>query len=165
MPQVETQHFGCIDIPEAEVIEFGRGLLGFESLRRFVHIEREEEHPFGWLQSLDDPAIVFVVANPRVFFPTYEVLVDPRELGDVKPGANDRLLVLGICTVPEKTTEITMNLQGPLVINCATRRGKQLVLNRSPYRTQHRLTDVESESAAAPPAAPRMRPPAPARSI
>jgi flagellar assembly factor FliW len=154
MPQFETLRFGCIDVPETEVIEFRRGLLGFESLRRFVHIERDEERPFGWLQSLDDPSIAFVIANPAIFFPDYLVQVDPRELGEVRPGPNDRLLVLGICTIPERFADISMNLQGPLVINCATRRGKQLVLNRSPYRTQHPLTEVTPDRPARGPVRP-----------
>jgi len=146
MPQVETVRFGILDVPEADVIEFRRGLLGFESLTRYVHIERDAEAPFGWLQSLDDPSVVFVVANPAVFFPNYEVQIDPRELGDVCPGPNDRLMVLGICTIPGAFADIRMNLQGPLAINSSTGRGKQLVLNRSPYRTQHRLADTQAAS-------------------
>lgn len=143
MPQVETVRHGLLDVPEAEVVEFRRGLLGFESLTRYVHIELDEEAPFGWLQSLDDPSIAFVVANPAIFFPSYEVRIDSRELGEVRPGPNDRLEVLCICTIPQQFADIRMNLQGPLVINSATRRGKQLVLNRSPYRTQHRLADAK----------------------
>jgi len=143
MAQVETVRFGRLEVAEDDVIEFGRGILGFESLTRFVHIERDQEAPFGWLQSLDDPSVAFAVANPAIFFPTYEVRVDPRELGDVTPGPNDRLVVLGICTFPGEPSEMRMNLQGPLVVNSATRRGKQLVLNRSPYRTQHRLVEPQ----------------------
>jgi flagellar assembly factor FliW len=141
MLQIETVRFGRMEVAEDDVIEFGRGILGFESLTRFAHIEREAEAPFGWLQSLDDPTVAFAVANPAIFFPTYEVRVDPRELGDVAPGPNDRLIVLGICTFPGEPSEMRMNLQGPLVVNSATGRGKQLVLNRSPYRTQHRLVE------------------------
>jgi flagellar assembly factor FliW len=144
MASFETVRFGSLEVPDDERLEFNRGLLGFEKLRRFVHLEVEAEYPFGWLQSLEDPAIAFVVANPAVFFPDYKIEVDPRELGDVRPGANERLLVLGICTIPETFRDVTMNLQGPLVINEATRKGKQLVLNHSGYVTQHRLAEVHS---------------------
>jgi len=141
MPQYETVRFGTIEVPEAEIIELRRGLLGFEGLTRFVHLEADEEAPFSWLQSLDDPGTSFVVANPVAFFPEYRIEVDPRELGDVKPEANERLLVFGICTLADQCADITMNLQGPIIVNAATRRGKQVVLNRSPYSTQHRLVD------------------------
>lgn len=136
-----TVRFGALEVPASEQLEFGRGLLGFEHLKRFVHVVIDEERPFEWLQSLDDPQVAFVVANPALFFPQYRVEVDPRELGDVRPGPNERLLVLGICTMAESPALVTMNLQGPLVVNQATRRAKQLVLNHSDYGTQHRLTD------------------------
>ena len=141
MTTFATVRFGTLDVPGSEQIEFSRGLLGFEHLRRFVHLETEEEHPFGWLQSLEDPDVAFVVANPAIFFPHYCLEIDPRELGDVRPEPNEKLLVLGICTIRESLMDVSMNLQGPLVINRVTRRGKQLVLNHSGYNTQHRLAE------------------------
>lgn len=139
MSEFETIRFGTIEVPDDEQILFHRGLLGFEKLRRFVHLELEEEAPLGWLQSLDDPKIAFVVANPAVFFPEYRIEIDVRELGDVKPAPNDKLTVLGICTIPDQVEDVSMNLQGPLVISMATRRGKQIVLTRSEYSTRHPL--------------------------
>jgi len=74
----------------------------------------------------------------------------------VRPGPNERLLVLGICTLAETPALVTMNLQGPVVINQASRRGKQLVLNHSGYGTQHRLSEgLVTRSAATQPAAAR----------
>jgi len=139
MAEFDTLRFGSIDVPVDEQIEFRRGLLGFEQLRRFVHVEVAEEAPFGWLQSLDEPQTAFVVANPAIFFPDYKIEIDPRELGDVKPDPNDRLVVLGVCTIPDEFCDASMNLQGPIVINAVTRKAKQLVLNRSGFTTQHRL--------------------------
>lgn len=150
MTNFATARFGALDVPESEQLEFGRGLLGFEHLKRFVHVEIEAEQPFGWLQSLEDPQVAFVVTHPALFFPEYQVEVDPRELGDVRPSPNERLLVLAICTLAESPALVTMNLQGPLVINQSTRRGKQLVLNHSGYGTQHRLTDASTRTAAQP---------------
>ena len=146
MTNIATVRFGVLEVPESEQLEFGRGLLGFEHLKRFVHVEIDAEQPFGWLQSLEDPQVAFVVSNPALFFPDYKVELDPRELGDVRPGPNERLLVLGICTLAESPALVTMNLQGPVVINQASRRGKQLVLNHSGFGTRHRLTEgIEKE--------------------
>lgn len=139
MPEFETVRFGTIKVPEEEQIIFRRGLLGFEKLRKFVHLELEAEAPLSWLQSLDDPKVAFVVANPAVFFPDYRIEIDVRELGDVKPAPNDRLTVLGICTIPDRIEDVSMNLQGPLIISTTTGRGKQIVLNRSKYSTRHPL--------------------------
>ena len=143
MSEFETVRFGTIEVPDGEQILFRRGLLGFEKLRRFVHLELENEAPLGWLQSLDDPKIAFVVANPAVFFPDYRIEIDVRELGDVEPAPNDRLLVLGICTIPDQVEDMSMNLQGPLVISTATQLGKQIVLSRSQYSTRHPLAPCQ----------------------
>ena len=35
--------------------------------------------------------------------------------------------------------DLTANLMAPIVVNAATRRAKQIVLDRSPYTTKHRL--------------------------
>jgi flagellar assembly factor FliW len=155
MATIATVRFGALDVPENEQVEFSRGLLGFENLKRFVHLEINDEFPFGWLQSLEDPQIAFVVANPALFFPQYRVDVDPRELGDVLPEPNEKLLVLGICTLPQTLKEVTMNLQGPLVINLSSRKGKQLVLNHSGYATAHRLTENSKPQVASQPQAAR----------
>jgi len=157
MAEFETVRFGTLDVPADEQIEFVRGVLGFEKLRRFVHLQVEEEAPFGWLQSLEDPQVAFVVANPAAFFPHYAIEIDPRELGDARPEPNERLEILGICTIPDSFSEISMNLLGPVVINAATRKGKQLVLNRSAYSTQHKLTDPAPQAEVAPAKEPHHR--------
>ena len=45
MAEFDTLRFGRIDVPGEEQSEFRRGLLGFEQLRRFVHVEVAEEAP------------------------------------------------------------------------------------------------------------------------
>ena len=35
--------------------------------------------------------------------------------------------------------DLTANLMAPIVVNAKTRRAKQIVLDRSPYTTKHRL--------------------------
>jgi len=158
MTTFQSDRLGSLHVPEQEHIEFSRGLLGFEHLKRFVHVEFENEFPLGWLQSLEDPGTAFVVANPALFFPHYRLEVDPRELGDVRPSPNEKLLVLGICTLADGPRGITMNLQGPLVINQASRKGKQLVLSHSHYVTQHPLTEHSTAHSA-----PRLSLPEPPR--
>lgn len=42
-------------------------LPGFESLQRYGLISVQAERPFVWLQSLDDPAISFLLVQPEHF--------------------------------------------------------------------------------------------------
>ena len=41
--------------------------------------------------------------------------------------------------------DLTANLIAPIVINARTRKGKQIVLDRSPYTTKHRLFPQDQE--------------------
>ena len=77
---------------------------------------------------------------PLVFFPEYEVVIDDdveRALGLTSP---DEVLIYTILTLSgTEIRDLTANLMAPIVVNAKTRRAKQIVLDRSPYTTKHRL--------------------------
>ena len=64
--KIKTIRFGEIDIPEEEFILMKGSILGFERLSRFVLLIQDEKTPLWWLQAVDDPAVAFVVVNPRL---------------------------------------------------------------------------------------------------
>ena len=68
---VNTRNFGPLTVREDQVITFAPGLLGFTHLQRYVLIERRQESPFLWLQSLDNPELAFVVIDPAVILSDY----------------------------------------------------------------------------------------------
>ena len=77
---------------------------------------------------------------PLIFFPEYEVVIDDdveRALGLTSP---DEVLIYTILTLSgTEIRDLTANLMAPIVVNAKTRRAKQIVLDRSPYTTKHRL--------------------------
>ena len=134
--KVSTKAYGLIDVNEHQRISFPSGLLGFESFREYVLLDAERQ-PFYWLQSLDVEQIAFVLINPFLFRPDYEMNIDNQELLPI--GINDpgKALIFSIVTIPADGSPMTANLQGPLVINRDNRLGLQAVLTDSRWKTKH----------------------------
>ena len=62
------------EIAEETIITFPKGLIGFENHREFVLLPVGEDSPFLLLQSLDDPRLGFLVADPYPFLEGYQVV-------------------------------------------------------------------------------------------
>ncbi|MFQ3547767.1 MAG: flagellar assembly protein FliW, partial [Termitinemataceae bacterium] len=105
-----------------------------------------EQQPFFWLQSLDVMKVAFILVNPFLFRPDYELDVDDKELRDIGITSPEHALVFSIVTIPADGSPMTANLQGPLVINRESHIGKQLVLTDQRWKTKH---DIVAELAAA----------------
>jgi len=138
----KSTRFDEIEFNEGEVIRATKGILGFPHLTRYLVIQQEENNCFKWLQSIEDPAIAFVVANPLDLFSQYRIKVNPSELEDLKCKRIESLVVLVIITVPQDNpAEISANLLGPILVNPFERLAKQVVLTNSPYTTKHYIVE------------------------
>ena len=49
-----------------------------------------------------------------------------------------------IITIPENIEDISANLLGPVVINCETNVGRQVISLNTDYTTKHRILDVDT---------------------
>ncbi len=142
--KLETTRFGELDIPEDMIIEMKKPVLGFEELRQYVIVETEDFEPFRWFQSIDNPDTAFVLVNPLLFFPDYQVEVNPREIEELAVDNPEEVIAYVIVTIPRDYTKMTANLQGPILINTRTRLAKQIVLVNSQYRIRHRLIQTDA---------------------
>lgn len=143
--KVSTKRFGEIDIPDDKIITMVRPILGFESLKSFFIVDTEGMAPFTWLQSVEDPAIAFIVINPRALVPDYRIEVNQNEVAELKIDDLSKVETYAIVTVPADPTRVSANLQGPIVVNTDRRLAKQLVLVNSRYKVNHSLTDLMDE--------------------
>jgi flagellar assembly factor FliW len=142
---IETKAFGSIEITERQRVTFPLGILGFESFKEYALLDAERE-PFFYLQSIDVPQIAFVLINPFLFRPDYEMNIDNQELlpiGVIDPA---NALIFSIVTIPQDGGAVTANLQGPVIINRDSRLGLQAVLTDTRWKTKH---DIAAELAAA----------------
>ncbi|MBU6413821.1 MAG: flagellar assembly protein FliW [Planctomycetes bacterium] len=141
--EVRTTRFGTIEIREDRVITFPKGLLGFGNNRRFCLLEPSEDACFFWLQSLDEPALAFVITDPSLFAPEYAVPIRAEQMDELCLGKLEDAQVFVIVNKVDET--LTGNLQGPLVINTLTRTGEQLVLAEKKWTTRHPLVNVAAQ--------------------
>jgi flagellar assembly factor FliW len=141
--KVETTRFGQIEANENRLIKFPQGLLGFPENYDFVLVQTNNEGNFFWLQSVNRPETAFVVCDPLLFVPDYQVPAKPEDLAKIDIKTMDNVQVLIIVNKVGRT--LTGNLQGPLVINVTNRHGRQLVLSEKKYSTRHPLMELPAE--------------------
>jgi flagellar assembly factor FliW len=140
--QLNTKHFGLIDIEEAGIINFPGGLPGFEDVKKYVLLGNSEEgSPFHWLQGVDNAELAFVVIDPKTFLPDYVVDVDDAEVEELNINDVDKILVFSIVVVPDNITNITANLKAPILINTQNNKGKQVVMEKNNYEIRHYIVE------------------------
>lgn len=142
---IETTRFGKVEIDGSRVITFKDGLLGFPQHRRFALIQTTTEAVFLWLQSVDDPALAFLVCDPLAFVPDYQAQVRANDIESLELRDLTDCRVLAI--VNKVDGALTANLLGPLVIGAHSLLAKQLVLSDKRYSTRHRLVQADALTA------------------
>jgi len=139
--KVKTTRFGEIEVKDEESIELPQGLIGFPELKKYILLDHDKDSPFKWFQSLDDGAIAFVLINPLLFKPDYEVEVTESEVSDLDLTNEEDAVISVIITMPTNPQNMTANLKAPLVFNLKNRQGKQIILNDSQYTTRHNIME------------------------
>ncbi|MCS6924394.1 MAG: flagellar assembly protein FliW [Candidatus Binatia bacterium] len=135
-------------VGQAEAFFFPEGLLGFPGSRHFVLSRYQPPDgsvsPFFLLQTQESEtsdrepgeyaALSFPLISPYWLVPDYHVTPPPGVLDTLGVQVATACVVLVIVTLRERLEEITVNLQGPLLLSPATRRGVQLVVEQYPVR-------------------------------
>jgi flagellar assembly factor FliW len=134
--KIETKAYGLMEVDEMQKISFPQGLFGFEGLTEYVLLDSDQQ-PFYWLQSTEQSQVAFVLVNPFLFRPDYELDINNEEMAEIGITSPENALIFAIVTVPFDNGTLTANLQGPLIINKETRIGMQAVLADSRWRTKH----------------------------
>jgi len=146
---VKSLKLGQVEVPDDKIITLERPILGFENLNQFCLMEIEELVPFLLLQSTEEPAVAFLVVNPRVFFPDYRININPKEIAELNVARVESVETYVVVTLNRKPEEITVNLQGPILINTENNLAKQLILVNSEYHVKHSiLAALESQNPA-----------------
>jgi flagellar assembly factor FliW len=135
---------GEVEVDENSILTFPEGILGFELYKRYAIVADQKSVPFSWLQCLEDPKLAFVVIDPFIFKPDYEVKVEDHTWKLIELEDKKDLYILLIVTIPEDINLMTANFQGPLLINRKKRLGCQAISLRDDYGIKHLiLPDLE----------------------
>jgi flagellar assembly factor FliW len=136
---IQTKTQGIVNVTDEQRLEFVSGLLGFEDEKEFALIPSEYE-PFFWMQSLSTVSLAFLVVDPFFIRTDYEVDIDDKNLEAIGIKDASDISVLAIVTVPGIAGQaITVNLQGPIIINKKNGMCFQAVLHDTPWTTKHAL--------------------------
>jgi flagellar assembly factor FliW len=157
---VASTRFGTFDVPRESLLTFPSGLLGFPEWSSYVILDHDTDAPFKWLHCVEEASLAFVVIDPALFNPNYQVTISPEARVEVGGNETDELSLAVILTVPsDDPSAMTANLRGPLLMNHRTRLCKQLVLTEdyptrypvfsapSPAERSQTLTTAEAVSA------------------
>ena len=134
--KLDTTRFGPITIGEDKIITMPFGMLGFPEEKRYVIVQHREDSPFFWYQSVDDPALAFVITNPFLFKPDYSVGLEDtvEQMSWIEDKDKGTLEVYVVVNIPKGSPDnMTANLIGPILINNRTHQAVQMVITDSPY--------------------------------
>ncbi len=125
--KVIQTRLGEREVDLGRVIHFPRGLIGFEQQREFILLQLREDAPLLVLQSMAEPGLGLLVADPYSFKPDYTVHVADAEQRLLKAEKREDLAVLVTASIPPgKPEETALNLFGPILINHHARLGLQV---------------------------------------
>ena len=111
--RVESVRFGEFDVPEESVLEFSFGIFGFPHLRRCCLLPYGGTAGLRWIQSLEDPTLLFLSVEPYLVFPEYEAEIPDSEAQALELGSAEEAAVLTLVTVCPETQTVSANLLAP----------------------------------------------------
>jgi len=138
---VQTSRFGPVEVDEDRMITFARGILGFPKFKNYVLIQPEADSTFYWLQSVETADLAFVVTDPLLFVPDYQIPLREETRQDL---CLSDLSEANVLVIVNKVGDLlTANLQGPLVIHATTRAAAQIVISEKKYQTRHPILQLQ----------------------
>jgi flagellar assembly factor FliW len=134
--KIKTTRFGTIDIEEEKIIKMPFGMLGFPNKKKFIILQHQENSPFFWYQSVDDPGLAFVITDPFLFVPDYKIDLEAtlKEMSWDGNGNGRDLNLFIVVNIPRGMAhKMTGNFIGPILVNEKVYQAVQIVLSNSPY--------------------------------
>lgn len=131
--KLQTKYHGVREYKEEDIIEFPKGLPGFDSLKKFITFPVEDNEVFSILHSVEDESVGFVIVSPFTVINDYEFKLEDDVVEKLKITKNEDVSVVNIVTLNSKLENITINLRAPIIINIKEKLGEQIILNNEEY--------------------------------
>jgi len=140
----ENVKFGEVAVQRDSVITFTHGIPGFERFTDYGLVSVEEEEPFLRLLSIEEPSLGFVIVNPMLIWPDYNPEITKDDLDALSITSADEMEIYCVVTLSQVAEEITVNLKGPICVNTATMKAKQLILVDDRYQTKRPILEAST---------------------
>lgn len=135
--KVNSARFGEVDINEEQVITFPSGIAGFDMLKNWCLLHLEDAPDYNWLQSLEEPGIALLLADPDQLFEGYVADVREEQVTDLAmPEEGDgvpSLVMRVVLKWDEEKRRFFANLRAPIIFNLDNRRAVQVILQKADY--------------------------------
>ncbi len=142
---IETKAFGQVEITDDKIITFPGGIIGFPDMKRFTLLHDEEKGVSAgirWLQSLEEPGFAMTVIDPLMVKEDYNPEIDDELLTGIGEVTSDNLLVLVTVRVPSDLKQMSVNLQGPIIINVDERKACQIIVDTDSYPVRFPIYEI-----------------------
>lgn len=140
--QLTTKRFGVIEYSDEDIITLRDGMLGFPGYEKYVVLQHKEGSQYRWLQSLEEASLAFLVIEPGWVIESYNPEIEDWIAEDLGLNGETAVLLFCVVSIPKNCPEsTTLNLAGPIIINSATRVGRQVVLSDATWPTRYAFLD------------------------
>ena len=142
---IKTKIFGEVEISDEKILTFENGIIGFPELKHFTLIHDEEKGTdagIRYFQSIEEPAFAMPVMNPLMVCENYNPQVSEEFLSNLGNLSDENIVVLVTVTVPSDLTKMTVNLQGPIIINSEEKKGAQIIVEGNEYPVKFPIYEI-----------------------
>lgn len=136
---LKTEKLGELSYNKEDIIRFDDGIVGYEELKQFVLVNFPDCRPFEWLVSVDNPVVAFPVINPIPLFTDYDPLKAVDDVSALEINDKEKVEIFCVVNIGEDSSNVTINLKGPILINMENNKGKQFVLTEDFYALHYPL--------------------------
>lgn len=143
--KIDTRLFGEVDIEDEKIITFDKGIIGFPEMKRFTLIYDEEKGSdagIRFLQSVEEPRFAMPVMDPLLVKDGYNPSVNDELLAGIGKLTEENILVLVSVTIPSELEKMSVNLQGPFVINTTEKKACQVIVESDEYPVRFPIYDI-----------------------
>ena len=144
MPNCQTKFHGTLTFEPEQVLKVPRGLFGFADETEFLLLELPSSRPVVFVQSVRSANLCFIALPVQVIEAGYRLTLSSDTLTSLgysqgaAPQMGKELLCLALLTIGDRGA--TANLLAPLVIDIASHRGAQVMVegysHQQPLSTQ-----------------------------
>lgn len=144
MKVIKSRFLGEVNVDEADALNFAGSIMGFENYSEFYLLDnnRDKNSIFKILQSSEDENLSWIVINPFIPFPDYELEVHDSDTTSLYIENKEDVVAMVMVTIVDGDYHnMTANLLGPIIINLKNKLAKQCIVKSDKYNTKHRLID------------------------
>lgn len=137
--EINTRYHGVKQYNTEDIINFHKGLPGFDGLTKFILFPVEEKSEFYVLHSIEDEEIGLIVVSPFSLMEDYEFEIDENVVSELKITDTKNVFVYTTVSVHSQREKVTTNLKAPIVVNNENNLGEQIILDDEKYIMKYPL--------------------------